>query len=179
MIRETRAELYPLTAHGLDHREFMRRWNAVRAYFTDEHLSSSSEPVLRGYPEHIDFGGALQAVKAGHHVARAGWQGAARYVTLQDGYPDGIGVNENTAAATGLPKGHLAAFSPYLTMCIRAHRSLGVAAEWELIDTFVPWTPDMTDVLAEDWTVVPRPDAPADDPDEDVTTFGAPPRRPR
>lgn len=92
------------------------------------------------------FGEALLAVQAGRHITRDSWaQGS--YVTAQAGYPQGIGVNANTAAATGLAEGTQVAFSPYLMRC------LGDAAPRP---TFAPWAPDQLDLFARDWRILPR-----------------------
>ena len=86
----------------------------------------------------MNFGDALTAVKNGQQITRAGWNGPGQYVAYQPGYPDGIGINANTAAATGLPEGTVCSFRPYL-MLRTADGS------------FVPWVPSISDVLAEDW----------------------------
>jgi hypothetical protein len=87
----------------------------------------------------VDFGAALNAVRAGKKIARAGWNGKDMYVVYQPGYPDGIGINANTAAATGIPQGTVCRFRPYLMM---------FTAQGD----FVPWVASQTDILAEDWT---------------------------
>ena len=60
---------------------------------------------------------------------------------LQDGYPDGIAINANTARATGLNEGAVCVFRPYLMLCTAD-------------GSFVPWAPTASDVLAEDWLTV-------------------------
>ena len=162
MIKATRPELYPLTAHGLDHREFVQRYQGMLAMFSE--LSAGAP--FPGSSDRMDFSGALLALKAGHHVARDGWYGQGLYVTLQDGYPDGIAINANTAEATGLPEGATAAFEPYLLL----HRPAYRVSEHRA--SFVPWVPSTGDVLAEDWRIAPRPGAVTAKP-VDVTAFGA------
>lgn len=89
----------------------------------------------------MDFGQALTALKSGSRVTRAGWNGKGMFVVHQKGYPDGIGINRNTAEATGIPEGTVCVFRAYLMMRT-------VDAE------FVPWVASQTDLLAEDWQVV-------------------------
>lgn len=89
----------------------------------------------------MDFGQALRALKGGRKVQRDGWNGKGMWVALQRGYPDGVGINANTAEATGLPEGTVCRFGPYLML----RAADGV---------FVPWVASQTDVLAEDWQVV-------------------------
>jgi hypothetical protein len=89
----------------------------------------------------MDFGEALAALKAGGRVARHGWNGRGMFVAYQPGYPDGIGINANTAAATGIPQGTVCAFRPYLML---------KTAD----DEFVPWVASQSDLLAEDWFAV-------------------------
>ncbi len=87
----------------------------------------------------LNFGQALEHLKAGGKVARVGWNGKGMWLTLQKGYPDGVPINKNTAEATGLPEGTVCRFLPYIIM--------------RTVDgSFVPWLASQTDVLAEDWT---------------------------
>ena len=88
----------------------------------------------------MGFDGALPLLKVGHKLTRAGWNGDGMYVVLQAGYPDGIPINTNTAAATGIPEGTMCRFRPYLMM-------------WTAQADFVPWVASQTDLLADDWRV--------------------------
>lgn len=89
----------------------------------------------------MDFGTALDAVKVGHKIARTGWNGKGMFVVLQKGYPDGIGINKNTAEATGIPEGTVCTFDPYLMM-------------YTAQGSFVPWLVSQTDLLKDDWNIV-------------------------
>jgi len=93
----------------------------------------------------FDFSEALQLLKHDFtprvKVARTGWNGRNMWIAKQDGYPDGIAINENTAKATGLAVGTTVRFAPYLML----HSADG---------TMVPWLPSQTDLMAEDWVVV-------------------------
>jgi hypothetical protein len=90
----------------------------------------------------MNFGDALEQVKLGARIARAGWNGKEMYVAYQPGYPDGIGINANTAAATGIPEGTACRFLPYLMMR---------TAQGD----FVPWAASQPDVLSDDWAIAP------------------------
>lgn len=92
------------------------------------------------------FGYALYLLNNGYRVTRSGWNGKGMYIVLQQGYPDGIAINKNTAAATGIPEGTVCRFRPYLMM---------LTAQGE----FVPWVASQTDLLAYDWQVFSEPSA--------------------
>lgn len=93
----------------------------------------------------LAFAEALLACQAGRHIARTGWA-AGGYVTAQAGYPDGIGVNANTARATGLVEGTVVEFGPYLMRC----------SYFDGRPSFVPWTPGQEDLFARDWRILPQ-----------------------
>lgn len=103
------------------------------------HAEPASTPHAPEQP--LDFGAALTALKAGHKVARTGWNGKGMFVVHQAGYPDGIPINANTARATGIAEGTVCKFRPYLMM---------LTADGE----FVPWVISQTDALADDWQIV-------------------------
>jgi len=88
----------------------------------------------------MDFSAALNVLKGGRRVTRLGWNGQGMWVVLQQGYPQGIAINEQAAAAIGQPPGTVRRFLPYLMMRT-AHGE------------FVPWVASQTDLLAEDWEV--------------------------
>jgi hypothetical protein len=88
----------------------------------------------------MDFGEALAAVRSGQRITRPGWNGSNMYVAYQPGYPDGIAINGNTAAATGQPEGTVCRFAPYLMMR---------TAQGD----FAPWAASQGDILAADWEV--------------------------
>lgn len=89
----------------------------------------------------MSFGHALEMLKFGEAVARAGWNGKGMFLYLvpapeTGGYP----------AQTGIAKRHwgegaLVPYGPYIAM---------KTATGEV----VPWLCSQTDALAEDWTVV-------------------------
>lgn len=90
--------------------------------------------------EQYAFEWALQQLRMGKKVTRRGWNGKGQYVVFQKGYPNGIPINENTADATGMDRGTVCKFLPYL-MLKTADES----------PSFVPWLASQTDLLAFDW----------------------------
>lgn len=91
-------------------------------------------------PDQYAFEWALQQLRMGKKVCRSGWNGKGLYVVLQKGYPDGIPINENTAAATGMSRGTVCRFLPYLMIKTA-----------DPTPSFVPWHASQTDILAFDW----------------------------
>ncbi|TKK84711.1 DUF2829 domain-containing protein [Herbidospora galbida] len=89
----------------------------------------------------MTFSEALQYLKDGEKLAREGWNGVNMFIVHQNGYPDGIAINKNTAEATGLAEGTVCVFRSYLMM-----RTAD--------GSFVPWVVSQTDLLEEDWYVV-------------------------
>lgn len=88
----------------------------------------------------MNFGQALEAVKAGNLIARKGWNGKGMAVAYQPGYPNGIPANKNTANTWHIPEGSLFVCRPYLQMrCADG--------------TYQMWLASQTDILAEDWYV--------------------------
>jgi hypothetical protein len=91
----------------------------------------------------MDFSDALKALRSGNarRIQRTGWNGKGMWVCLQDGYPDGIRINANTAKATGFGEGTVMRFRPYLMM-------------YTAQDDCVPWLPSMSDILGQDWRII-------------------------
>ena len=99
----------------------------------------------------FDFGSAIVFLKAGARVARKGWNGKNMSIAYQNGYPEGIPCNANTAKAWGMKEGDLFKCRPYLQMkCADG--------------TFQMWVASQSDILAEDWYIV-------DDAEDDVATL--------
>lgn len=86
----------------------------------------------------MTFGLAMEALKAGKRVARAGWNGAGQFVYLvqASSYP----------AQTGIAKAYFGADAmvPY-----RAYLALKTAQ-----GDVATWVPSCSDALAEDWQIV-------------------------
>lgn len=89
----------------------------------------------------LNFGLAILAAKEGKKVARAGWNGQNMYAVIMPGYPEGIGVNEATAKAHGVPAGYIMKFRPYWAL-FTAQKDVA------------SWAPSGSDTLAEDWCIV-------------------------
>lgn len=89
----------------------------------------------------FDFGSAISHAKQGKKVARSGWNGQNMYAVIMPGYPEGIGVNEATAKAHGVPAGHIMKFRPYWAL-FTAQKDVA------------SWAPSGSDTLAEDWCIV-------------------------
>jgi hypothetical protein len=87
----------------------------------------------------LDFSQALiEARHNGRKLSRDAWYNDGVFVVYQKAYPEGIGINGNTAEATGIPQGTRCAFKPYLMI--------------RMADgSFVPWTASQNDLLALDW----------------------------
>lgn len=92
----------------------------------------------------MDFSAALHLIKAGKKMTRQGWNASGQWVVLQEGYPNGIAINANTARATGIAEGTMCRFQPYLMI-----QTAG--------GSFVPWVPSMGDLLAQDWQAYDGP----------------------
>ncbi len=87
--------------------------------------------------ENMDFGDALRALKAGHKVARAGWNGAGQCVYLVP------------AAAYPAQTGAVKALGDAALMPHRAYLALKTAQ-----GDVATWAPSCSDALAEDWRIV-------------------------
>lgn len=92
----------------------------------------------------MNYSQALNSLDAGERVSREGWNGKHMWVTRQEGYPNGVPINANTAKATGIPEGTLVKILPYFTL-YTVHGEL------------VPWVASQTDQQANDWGVVTGP----------------------
>lgn len=80
----------------------------------------------------VSFGHAVELLKAGHRVARAGWNGKGMWLILIHGqnYDVDAPLRFNTTE-----------LAPYIAMKTADNK-------------LVPWLASQTDVLAEDWQVV-------------------------
>lgn len=83
----------------------------------------------------MNFGEALQALKEGKKVERAGWNGKGMFLyhVPAQSYP----------AITGIAKSHFGDTVPY-----GAYIAMKTAQE-----NVVPWLASQTDILAEDWAI--------------------------
>lgn len=86
----------------------------------------------------MNFGQAIECLKAGCKVARTGWNGRGMFVVYQKGYPEGIPCNKNTAEAWGMEEGEMFRCEPYLQIKM-------------VNGSHAMWVPSINDLLAEDW----------------------------
>lgn len=80
-------------------------------------------------------------LRQGCRVRNGQWKRGS-YIVLQRGYPNGIPINHNTAEATGIPRGTVKVFQPYIML----HTAEG---------SFVPYVATQSDLLSEVWEAEP------------------------
>jgi hypothetical protein len=79
-------------------------------------------------------------LRAGDRIRNAHWA-EEMWIVLQEGYPEGIPINANTARATHIPEGTVKAFRPYIMLhCVDG--------------SFVPYVATQSDLLTEHWQVI-------------------------
>ena len=109
-------------------------------YYISWSPKENFEPAYR-LLDNLTFGLAIEAMKKGHRVARAGWNGKGMFVVMQKGYPQGIYCNAQTAAAFGMKEGELFKCRPYLQLrCADGSHQM--------------WQPSVSDCLEEDWFII-------------------------
>lgn len=105
------------------------------------YISWSPKDVFnRSYREvtGLTFGLAIEALKQGHRVARAGWNGKGMFLFLVPGSTFQV----NRPPLLGIyPLGTVVNYCPHIDM---------KTAD----DKMVPWLASQTDALAEDWVIV-------------------------
>lgn len=87
----------------------------------------------------MGIGQAITALKTGHRVARAGWNGKGMWLTLVPGSRVKVGAGRPLAVA--FPVDFEFDYLPHVDM-------------WTAQGQLVPWLASQTDLLAEDWEVV-------------------------
>lgn len=98
----------------------------------------------------LSFGHAIEALKAGHKVARSGWNGKGMWLYLvpANAYPAQTEAAKRywrgRSSNHTLPSGETVPLVPY-----GAYIAMKTAQE-----NVVPWLASQTDVLAEDWQVL-------------------------
>lgn len=93
----------------------------------------------------LDFGEALSRLKAGHRVARTGWNGKGMWIALTLGSTIGVEAARSGAvaiAAAGQDAGTYITIAPHIDM---------KAADGTLV---IGWLASQADMLADDWIVV-------------------------
>ena len=83
----------------------------------------------------MTFGLALELLKKGMHVCRAGWNGKGMWLAIVEGYDYNPKTDNGAVHALGCEK------LPWIGMKTADNK-------------FVPWLASQTDMLAEDWKVV-------------------------
>lgn len=91
--------------------------------------------------DEMPFEGALTFLKKGLRVSRKGWNGSGMYAVLMDGYPDGVGANEETARKHHMEIGERVNIRPYFVLKTAQ-------------DDLAHWVPSGSDILANDWVLV-------------------------
>ena len=89
----------------------------------------------------MTFGEAVQAMKAGQKVCRAGWNGKGMYVVLMEGYPNGVPASKETAIKHNISPGDIVRIRPYMAL---------MTAQGDI----ACWAPSGSDSLATDWEIV-------------------------
>jgi hypothetical protein len=109
--------------------------NGYKVVYEDGYVSWSPKVVFEdAYREtsEMNFGHALEFLKMGHKVARAGWNGKGIFIELQR------------------PDEHSKMTSPYIFIDTTGLKTDNPAAP----KSRVPWLASQTDMLAEDWMIV-------------------------
>ena len=89
----------------------------------------------------MTFGDALSRLKLGQKLAREGWNGKGMFVYLVPAASYPASRNEN-GTMVGVFVGDLVPYRAYIAMKTAQ-------------DDVVPWVASQTDLLADDWMVVP------------------------
>lgn len=112
----------------------------------NEHMSEHmTNPAPGNDPSHFGFGHAITLMKLGHRVARAGWNGKGMWICLSAGHgalPATSFWNKHTRGFAE-QNGGQAEVLPYLIMKTADDKIL------------MGWLASQTDMLAEDWIVLP------------------------
>lgn len=99
----------------------------------------------------MNFGQAIEALKAGERVAREGWNGKGMWLALAmprtKGFTVGMGIDARAHVTIGIdPHWFPRADAPEVRPCIVMLDATGM---------LVPgWLASQTDMLAEDWRLV-------------------------
>lgn len=102
-------------------------------------MSENTSPAASAFHPHTDlpFSGVLDSLKQGARCARAGWNGKGMYIyhVPENSYP----------AVTDVAKAEFGDMVPY-----GAYLAMKTAQ-----GNVVPWLASQTDILAEDWEILP------------------------
>jgi hypothetical protein len=117
-----------------------RRWAAkqVLAAAPTTHIATLEDKPAPANTAVLSFGSALDALKKGLKVARAGWNGKGMFVFLVPGSQ--FKVNRHPLLGI-YPEGTEIDYRPHIDMKTADGR-------------IVPWVASQTDLLADDWQIV-------------------------
>jgi hypothetical protein len=99
----------------------------------------------------LDFGQALDAMKRGHRVARAGWDGRGMFVYLVPGSTVDFEKLRGPAREAAVKATEIEGGTQGSARYVNAHVDMK-DAHGQLV---IGWLASQTDMLAEDWFVVP------------------------
>lgn len=104
------------------------------------------EPFEKAYRPStaMTFGLAIEAMRKGHKVARAGWNGAGQWVALGAGHP-------------GLPADNF--WNKHAKQFAEDNGGQAPVREYFVLktaqnDIMMGWSPSQSDALAEDWQII-------------------------
>jgi len=89
----------------------------------------------------MNFGEAIEALKAGKRVARTGWNGKGMFLVFVPGTPDAQ-LREGTPYSNALPLDKAVSINPHVDM---------FTADGKMQPG---WLASQTDMLADDWHVL-------------------------
>lgn len=89
----------------------------------------------------MNFGAALDQLKTGARIARAGWNGAGQWLILVPGSTITVDADRPLGKAAPELVGQQVSYAPHVDIFTTDRR-------------LFPWTPSQSDQLAEDWMVV-------------------------
>lgn len=114
------------------------QWLVAKDYFRDNFEWEVEPERVLVHTSGLSFGEAIQELKLGHKVARAGWNGKGMFLFLVPGSTFKV----NRAPLLGIyPEG--------TEINYHAHIDMKTAD-----NQIVPWLASQTDMLAEDWCIV-------------------------
>lgn len=94
----------------------------------------------------MNIGEAVQELKAGKRVARAGWNGKGMWLAYSPGAPEGLYYESFWAPPNALFAYHQPDQKAKVLPCITMKTATG--------EILMGWLASQTDLLAEDWEVV-------------------------
>jgi len=124
--------------HAVDEKHSESGREGYRVRYADGYESWSPKEAFEDAYRECDamtFGLALELLKKGMNVCRAGWNGKGMWLAIVEGYDYNPKTDNGAVHALGCEK------LPWIGMKTADNK-------------FVPWLASQTDMLAEDWKVV-------------------------